>query len=97
MPRNSERKVAAHVQAAIAAGQGVGQAKMGGRENGREMAAHVGAAIAAGQGVGQAKMGERRVGGRRLMCRRRLHLRPQATRATRRKRRDLNHQCGRYS
>lgn len=69
MPGNPERKLAAHVQAAIAAGQGKigGQAKLGGNEGGRQMAAHVQAAIAAGQGktAGQAKL-EGTAGGRQM-------------------------------
>jgi len=69
MPGNPERKLAAHVQAAIAAGQGKigGQAKIGGNEGGRQMAAHVQAALAAAQGktAGQAKI-EGTVGGRQM-------------------------------
>jgi len=58
IPRNPERPLAAHVQAAIAAGQGTAQPKtaeaVGG---GRPVAAHVRAAVSAGRGVGQAKLG----------------------------------------
>lgn len=57
MPKNRERPMAAHVQAAIAAGQGVGQAKSK-VPGARELAPHVRAAVAAGQGVAQTKRDE---------------------------------------
>jgi hypothetical protein len=54
MPRtNPERPLAAHVQAASAAGRGVGQAKIAIHGTGHGIAAHVQAAL----GVGQAKVG----------------------------------------
>ncbi len=64
MPRNPQRPLASHVQAAIAKGRGVGvQGKMEGEvagAGGRPMAAHVQRAIAAARGVGvQGKIGER--------------------------------------
>ena len=61
MPKNPERLLAVHVQAAIAMGRGVRQAKMASQGVGQGMAAHLQAAL----GVGQAKVGGQ-CGGRKI-------------------------------